>query len=395
MKVLQINCVYSAGGTGGIAQNIQRHLLARGDEAVVYYGRGPVCSEAHTHKIGAEWYGKMNNLRARVTGMPYGGCEWNTARLLSCIRRERPDVVHLHCINGYFVNVYRLVEWLKEQRIPTVLTLHAEFMYTGNCSYALDCERWKTGCGQCPCLRAWFFDRTAASWRRMQRAFAGFEKLVICSVSPWLYERAKQAPILQGFSHRVVLNGLDTEVFRMQPDAAALRKRYTPNGEKLVLHVTSHFQNPIKGGQHVLTLANRLQDQPVRFVIAGEGAPMDLPSNVEAVGRVNDRRELAALYTAADVSLLTSQKETFSMVCAESLCCGTPVVGFCAGAPEQIALPAYSQFVEQGDVPALEKALLHWLEQMPDKQMVQNEAHHAYSQSHMVQEYISLYKELV
>lgn len=399
MKVLQVNCVYPGGSTGGIVQNIQRELLARGDEAVVYYGRGPVCDEAHTHKIGAEWYGKMNNLRARVTGMPYGGCECNTARLLSRIRRERPDVVHLHCINGFFVNVYRLLQWLKKQHIPTVLTLHAEFMHTANCVYALDCERWKIGCGQCPRLyeavHAWLFDRTATSWRRMQRAFAGFDKLAVCSVSPWLCERAKQAPILQNFSHRVVLNGLDTTVFRGQPDAVALRQRYTPRGEKLVLHVTPHFQNRIKGGQHVLALAQRLRDYPVRFLIVGEGTPSDLPDNVEAVGRISDRRQLAALYTAADVTLLTSQKETFSMVCAESLCCGTPVVGFCAGAPEQIALPAYSRFVEQGNVPALEEALLRCLEQLPDKEDVQRQAHSTYSQSRMVQEYISLYKELV
>ena len=83
------------------------------------------------------------------------------------------------------------------------------------------------------------------------------------------------------------------------------------------------------------------------------------------------------------------------MVCAESLCCGTPVVGFCAGAPEQIALPAYSRFVEQGNVPALEEALLRCLEQLPDKEDVQRQAHSTYSQSRMVQEYISLYKELV
>ena len=58
--------------------------------------------------------------------------------------------------------------------------------------------------------------------------------------------------------------------------------------------------------------------------------------------QVEDQSELAAFYSLADVTLLTSEKETFSMVCAESLCCGTPVVGFQAGAPEGISLPAVS-----------------------------------------------------
>lgn len=123
---------------------------------------------------------------------------FSTNRLISVIKKEKPDIVHLQCINGYFVNIYRLINWLKKNNIKTVVTLHAEFMYTANCGHAFECEKWKTGCGKCPRLKretkSLFIDGTAYSWRKMKKAFDGFknENLVITSVSLWLMERQVQ-----------------------------------------------------------------------------------------------------------------------------------------------------------------------------------------------------------
>ncbi|MBO7293300.1 MAG: glycosyltransferase, partial [Clostridia bacterium] len=218
MKVLQVNCVYKKGSTGKIVHDIHTELEKRGIESVVCYGRGARIREPHVYKTCPEWYSKLQNLLSRFTGLMYGGCLFSTAKLIRTIKKEKPDIVHLHCINGYFVNIYRLVTWLKRSGIKTVLTLHAEFMHTANCGYALDCEKWKSGCGKCPRLRretkSFLFDRTHASWRKMKKAFEGFgEDLIITSVSPWLMERAQDSPILVDRRHVTVLNGLDPAVF--------------------------------------------------------------------------------------------------------------------------------------------------------------------------------------
>lgn len=100
----------------------------------------------------------------------YGGCLISTDKLFRIIKKEKPDIVHLHCLNGYFINIYRLITFLKNNNYKTVLTLHAEFMYTANCGHALECDKWKTGCGKCPRLRSetksWFIDGTAKSWKK-------------------------------------------------------------------------------------------------------------------------------------------------------------------------------------------------------------------------------------
>ena len=128
MKVLQINCVYNTGSTGKIMYDIHRGLLSKGIESVICYGRGEKTSDKYVYKTCGELYSKINNLATRFTGLMYGHCMLSTAKLISVIKKEKPDVVHLHCINGYFVNIYRIVDWLKKNNIRTILTLHAEFI---------------------------------------------------------------------------------------------------------------------------------------------------------------------------------------------------------------------------------------------------------------------------
>lgn len=401
MKILQINCVYNTGSTGKIMQDIDQGLRTRGIETVICYGRGKNVTAPGVYKTCGELYSKWNNLKSRMTGIMYGGCGFSTRKLIRIIQLEKPDVVHLHCINGYFVNIYRLVKWLKQNKIPTVLTLHAEFMYTANCGYALDCERWKTGCGHCPRrkqeTKSILLDRTASSWKWMKQAFSGFgDRLVVCSVSPWLMERAASSPILKGFRHEVVMNGLNTSVFK-HTDASSLRRKYHLEGKKVALHVTPNFTSPIKGGRYVLELARRMKREDVVFVVVGNtDRSLSMPENVLDIGRVEDQSELAAFYSLADVALLTSEKETFSMVCAESLCCGTPVVGFQAGAPEGISLPDYSSFVKYGDTEKLQKQLRSFLwERQWDRQEISEQAARQYSREMMVGHYQNIYMDLM
>lgn len=397
MKVLQINCVYNAGSTGKIMMDLHRGLEDLGIESIQCYGRGVAVCQPGVYKTCGELYSKANNLLSRFSGLMYGGCFFSTNKLISIIKKEKPDVVHLHCINGYFVNIYRLITWLKKSRIKTVLTLHAEFMHTANCGYALDCDRWKTGCGKCPRrkeeTKSLLFDGTAWSWKKMKRAFDGFDTLTAASVSPWIMGRAMQSPILKGKHHVVVLNGLDAGVFH-PVENSDLRERWGIGEKKLVLHVTASFSlapEHIKGGCHVVEMASRMPE--VMFAVVGNGAveQSDLPDNMIFVGRAKTQQELAEWYSTADVTLLTSKKETFSMVTAESLCCGTPVVGFEAGGPETIALPNWGHFVKWGDLDALECALEQRLQRPKELSAIAGQACRAYSAQTMLNRYFGLY----
>lgn len=392
MKILQVNNVYGEKSTGKLTQALHLGLREAGVDAVAVYGRGVGASDEGLIRLCPEWYARLSALLCRITGTPYGWCLLSTARLKGIIRREKPDVVHLQCINGNFVNIYSLIRWLKKHRIKTVSSQHAEFMYTANCGYAFDCHRWKTGCGHCPnakkATKSLFRDGTAGSWKRMRKAFRGFEEdCLICSVSPWTEGRAKQSGILEGFSFRTVLNGVDTNVFHR---GQALPREQGP----VVLNVTAEFSldpEHIKGGYWLAELAKRMPE--VTFWVAGPGNAEGLPENLKLLGPLSDQRRLAERYAQADLTVLVSKKETFSMPCAESLCCGTPVVGFRAGAPEQISLPAYSAFVDYGDLDALEAQVRSWLEQAHDRDQIAREARETYSQQTMIKEFREVYEQ--
>lgn len=399
MKILQVNVVYKKGSTGKITHDLHKGLLDAGMESIVCYGRGELVNEPGVYKTCPEWYSKLNNALSRVTGIMYGGCFFSTNKLISIIKKEQPDIVHLQCINGYFVNIYRLVNWLKKNHIKTVLTLHAEFMYTGGCGHSIECDQWSTyeGCGHSGCPRwrsetkSLFVDRTATMWHRMKDAFDGFKELTVVSVSPWLMERAQRAPILAGKKHCVIYNGLDTGVFHPY-DTQDLREKHHCGDKKVVFHATPYLStdpNHLKGGYYVLELAKQMPDAV--FIVAGEPEKtIQVPPNVILLGRVASQELLARYYSMADVTLLTSKRETFSMVTAESLCCGTPVVGFKAGAPEQIAIPEYSRFVEYGDLVALRNQLSNFNPSVLPTQISQSSLQ-LYSDETMVEEYISIY----
>lgn len=404
MKVLQINSVYPTRSTGKITADIHHRLLREGHESVVCFGMSDVqVQEPHTYQVSGWTRANCNRRWSRVTGLLYAGCPIATARVIRIIQREKPDLVHVQCINSHFVNLYRVMNWLKAHKIKTVVTLHAEFMHTGTCGHAFDCEKWHTGCGNCPRLAeetgSLFRDATAEAWRRMRDLYAGFEDhCVITSVSPWLMNRAKQSPILKNFEHSVIFNGTDTDLFRPR-STEALRRELGLGEEQVIFHATASFtdrEDDLKGGRYVLALAERLKDEPVKILVAGRcGQLPPLPENVVLLGNIDDRKTLAEYYSLADVTLLTSKKETFSMVTAESLCCGTPVVGFLAGGPESIALPDYSAFAEQGDLDGLETLVRQALKRNVDPAAIAEAAKPQYGAEAMFEAYLAVYRRLL
>jgi glycosyltransferase involved in cell wall biosynthesis len=376
-------------------------LIENGNKSVVCYGRGNKIIEKNVYKIAPELIMKFQSLRSKLTGYAYAGCLYSTYKLIRIIKKERPDVVHLHCINGYMVNIYKLLAFLKYNNIPTVLTLHAEFMYTAGCGHAMDCEKWKTGCGSCPQKgsdrpSSKIFDRSASEWKLMKNVYNNYNNIVITSVSKWLHDRAIQSPFFADKNMQVVLNGIDTENVFKPTDAIELKKRYNIQTEKVVLHVTASFTDSIKGGKYVIELAQRFLHENIRFFIVGfNGDKSILPSNVTAIPNTKDQIELATFYTMADLTILTSLKETFSMICAESLACGTPVIGFEAGAPETISLKSYSEFVKQGDIVALESTVIKWLNKKQEfKDLISSDASNVYSKKYMYNRYYEIYSRI-
>lgn len=402
MKVLQVNITGKTGSTGKIVNDIRNYLLGQGVDAIVAYSVDDIPDKGF-YKLSYRWeLAASRRILAKFGRAAYKGNPFAFGRLKKVIEAEQPDIVHLHCLNCNCVNVFRLLDYLANKKLPTVVTHHAEFYYTGACPYAYNCTKFiDSQCVGCNCEFNQYFANAHKCWERMHMAFNQFaeDKLFFVAVSPWVEKRSLMSPIVNRYCCATIYNGLDTSIFCHQTISHELKKRIHREKDNLVLHVSSNFnpqeKNDIKGGYYVVELAKRM---PLcRFLIVASVSDNieNLPDNVQFWGRVSTQDELASLYSYAKVTLLTSSRETFSMVTAESLCCGTPVVGFKAGGPESIAIKEYSRFVEYGDVDSLQHALCDFLSVKFDKKQISRESKAVYSKEAMGDGYLRIYKGLL
>ncbi len=403
MRILLVNVGYGIGSTGKIVQSLFDEYKKQGHEVFLIYGRHSIHhKEKNIMKSCYEFESKFWHFLSLFSGNLYGGMPLSTLKINRIIKRINPDIVHLHCLNGFFVNVYSLINFLKQNKYNTVLTNHAEFMYTANCGYSLSCEKWKNElCRRCPRVKEFngklSLNRTHHFYKIMERAFKDFNNLTITNVSPWLTDRAKIAPIFKSQQNRnfTVLNPV-IGMGSYRPSIENPYKKYNLlTTTKIVLYVTPDINNPEKGGQLINDIANKLNNNDILFFVKSSTKPQfTLGKNIIYIEDQTSTEELYDLYHYANVSLLLSKKETFSMIVAESLCCGTPVVGFKAGGPETITIPKYSSFVENGNINLLATELLKMLNKPIEKGTISKEAKEKYSISKISSQYINIYKAL-
>ncbi|MDD4165063.1 MAG: glycosyltransferase [Eubacteriales bacterium] len=396
MRVLLIDVNCKNSSTGKIVYDLYTGINENGDEAAFCYGRGPLIQEKNIYKFGLDWETYLHALLTRITG--FTGCFsfFSTRRLIKFINDFKPDVVHIHELHAYFVNIKPLLSNLKENQIRTIMTLHCEFMYTGKCGHSVECEKWKTECNKCPHLHdypsAWIFDHTNFMFKQKKKLFRDFNNLTIVTPSQWLADRVKES-FLGDKRIEVIHNGIDTKNIFYPRDTEHLKQKHNLTEEKIVLAVAPNLMSEQKGGKWVLELANLLRNENIKFILIGvDDLSRETNDNVILLGRISNQDELAEYYSLADVFVICSEKETFSLTCSEAICCGSQIVGFECGAPETIFENPYARFVEYGDLSALTEMVTNSLKDPLPKKDVAAYGSSKYSIKTMYSKYLELYK---
>ena len=400
MKILLFNVNYGIGSTGKIVQSLFDEYTRLGHDVYCLYGRFTSRKDEKIVKKTFEFESKIHHLFSLFTENMYGGMLFSTLRIIHYIKLLKPDVVHIHCINGYCVNIFKLIKWLKKNSVKTILTNHAEFMFTANCAYSFECQQWiNERCKYCDKYKDFngklSLNGANQNFKKMENSFSGFNNLIVTNVSPWLTSRSSKSFILKDAK-------INTTVFNPVLDAFFKRNYTNPynkyglkNSTKIVFFCTAYFDNPIKGGKYLIELAKISINEDIHFFVKSNrpSKTTDIPSNVTFINETLNQEELASYYHHADCSLILSERETFSMIVAESLCCGTPIIGFQAGGPESIAIQKYSKFVEFSNLKELQNVLLHFLSLTFPKDEISNAAKTIYSTEAICRSYLELYKK--
>ena len=396
MKVLQINTTCNSGSTGKIAYDLHCMLLQDGHESRICYGRGKDSDDKNLYKFNTNFGVNLDGFLTRITGLNGYFSNSATKKLLEYIKQFNPDVVHIHNIHGYYVNMFKLIDFLKKNKIKTVITMHDEFLYTGKCGCTYSCEKWETHCNGCILLKDYpkslFFDCSSKMFDAKKKAFCGFSNLIIVTPSKWLLDRVKKS-FLDDKNSVVINNGIDVKnVFRPSP-FDDLKEKHGLKDEKIVLSVAQNFMNEHKGGKYILELAKLLKEENIKFILIGiSDSSLELGENVIAISRTDNQNELAKYYSMADIFIICSKQENFPTVCLEALACGTPVIGFDRGGTKETAPDSLGKFAEYGDIEALNKLVLDCVKTDEISKQCYDFAYHHYSKEKMYNEYLYLYQ---
>ena len=335
MRILLVNTVCGVTSTGRICTDLAKAYLENGHEVKVAYGRVdkgmPEECEAYSKRIGTDFDVKLHGFQTRFFDRHGFGSRKATEQFLEWVDEYKPDVVHLHNLHGYYINIELLFRYIKERNIPTVWTLHDCWAMTGHCTHfnAFGCEKWKTQCNHCPLKKTYpsskFLDRSEKNYQEKRTAFTGVKDMIIATPSAWLKSIVKQS-FLQDYDVQVVNNGIDTSIFK--PTPSELRKQYGLEGKKIALGVANGW-GPHKGLKYLKQMAMDLPDEwKVVAVGLSDEQLTQLPDGMLGIKRTNSPQELAAWYTTADVFVNPTLEDTYPTTNLEAQACGTPVVSF-------------------------------------------------------------------
>lgn len=363
MKILMINAVCGIGSTGRICAEQAERYEAEGHEVRIAYGRMAEVPEKYRHfgyRIGSAIGVRIHGVWTRLTDGHGFGSKAATRAFLKWAEAFSPDMLWLHNVHGYYINIEMLFAWIKKHpQMQVKWTLHDCWTFTGHCSHFsyVKCDKWKTGCFDCPQkgrYPASLIDRSRNNYLRKKTAFTGVKDMTILTPSEWLAKLARQS-FLGCYPVEVLYNTIDETVFR--PTPGDFRERYGLQHKKVVLGVASSWDDR-KGLYDFYELRKRL-DERYAIVLVGlkEQQISQLPEGILGIPRTNSPQELAALYTAADVFANPSYEETFGMTTVEALACGTQAIVYRDTACEEIVRLKGGLAVEQS-VDALVEAAI-------------------------------------
>lgn len=400
-KLFQINSVVNSGSTGRIAEEIGQTAIAAGWESYIAYARNERPSQSELIKIGSDWDIRMHGLQTRLFDRHGLGSKSATLELVEKIEKIKPDIIHLHNIHGYYINVETLFKYLQNTKIPVVWTFHDCWPMTGHCSYFsfVGCEKWKTQCYECPQKKeypaSWLIDRSEKNFNLKKKLFTSLPNLTLVPVSKWLAGILEES-FMKDFPIKVINNGINKEVFKPSADSDFRVKHRLVN--KFILLGVASIWSPRKGLKDFIALS-KLLDSDYQIVLIGLTKKQieQLPDNILGIERTESVEELAEIYAASDVYVNPTYEDNFPTTNLESLACGTPVITYkTGGSPEAID---YSSgiVVEQGNIDKLIEAINKIREKGKQfySEACVKRAHRLYRKEDRYREYIELYEELI
>lgn len=395
MKIVEINAV-PYGSTGKIAKQIAQVANMHGHEAVFACSWTKI-KKNHMKKdemlIGSFLGKSLHIALAKLTGFSGYFGVIDTLLLIRKLKKFQPDILHLHILHSWCVNLPLLFRYIKKHDIKVVWTMHDCWAFTGQCPHftMAKCDKWKDGCYSCPQYRQYpqsYVDLTRFMWKKKKEWFTGVKDMTIVTPSHWLAGLVRES-FLRDYPVKVIHNGIDLSVFK--PTESVIREKYHCENKHVLLGVSFDWGKR-KGLDVFIELAKRLSDS-YQIVLVGTDDTIDqqLPPNIISIHRTQNQEELAAIYSSADIFVNPTREEVLGLVNIEALACGTPVLTFATGGSPEVAEESCGSVVACDDVDGMEREILRICEERPYSAQACIDRAKSFDMGLKFKEYIDLY----
>ena len=361
-KLLIINVTVNSGSTGRIAEEIGQTAINNGYETYFAYGRTARESKCKIIKIGNGLNVNFHGVESMLFDNHGFSSRLATKKLIRKIERIKPDIINIHNLHGYYINVKILFKYLSKINIPVVWTFHDCWPFTGHCSHFIkhNCYKWKNECYSCPNIKGYpkslLFDRSKKNYIKKKELFTKIDKLTIVSPSQWLSNFIDES----FFKHKkinTINNGIDTNIFKAIDNIKDIKTKLNINNEKVIIGVASVWT--YSKGLDDFTKLNELLPNNYKIILVGLNKKQikALPDGIIGVERTESIIQLAELYNIADVFVNPTYADNFPTTNIEALACGTPVITYKTGGSPEAIDEKTGIVVEQGNIYQLKEAI--------------------------------------
>jgi putative colanic acid biosynthesis glycosyltransferase len=325
IKILQVNTTYNKGGAAQIANGIHNYLNSiNGFESYFAYGRGKKSEDKRSIRFTYRFEILINLFITRFMGLHGFGTFFSTGKLKKYIIKNNFDVIHLHNIHGYYVDL-NLINFFKKINKPVVWTLHDAWSVLGRNNKIL-------GGSEKFIYPKSYIDLSTVMWKIKKKIFCDLSNFIIITPSVWLNNIVKDS-ILKKNNSRIIYNAIDCNIFKPM-DRVNLKNKYNiMANKKIVLFSAGDLNNRQKGFEYFIRAINRILNQDLLILTIGKRYKPRLYCRHDLInmGVIRDKKMLAELFNISDLYCTTSLDEAFGLTVTEAMACGIPVAGFKTG----------------------------------------------------------------
>jgi len=403
--LLQISIEVNSGSVGRIAEQIGQVAISHGWDSYITYARNHLPSQSRTIKIGTKWDIYWHGIMTRLFDTHCLHSTRATKKLIEQIEIIKPDIIQLHHIHGYFLNMQVLFNYLSSISTPTVWVFHDCWAMTGHCAHFdyVRCRKWLTHCETCEQKKDYpkslFRDRSFKNYTLKKNLFTSVSNLTIVSVSQWLGDIVKKS-FLNNFPVEIIQNGIDLDAFSPQSSQMiyAMGNKLGLTTQSFILLGVASTWDQRKGLNDFIQLYNLIpKTWTIILVGLSKSQIKKLPNDMIGIERTENVTQLATLYTMATVFINPTWEDTFPTTNLESLACGTPVITYKTGGSVESVSEGTGYVVEKGDVNAIKEHVIEIGKK--GKNAYQNKCRERavryYNKDERFEDYIRLYNEFL